>query len=271
MDKNEYQDALEAYSKAYELWKTPALLYNEGRALQALHRMPEALDKLRAFKAQASPELRAKVPKLDELVTEVAGHVSTLSVTVDQPGASVKLDEHVLGTSPLTPTAVNAGTGKLEVSLDGYTTEARNVVLPGNGRLEISIKLMRKDMSATLVVKSPVAGAIVTVDGQSIGQVPSEVTVAPGSHKVHLSAPGRDDQDVTALVKPGETKTVEVALPSRAVTKQAWFWATIVGSTLATAGAAAGIYAGVTEKGPKPGTISPFIVTIQVMSPKIPF
>jgi len=271
MDRNEYQDALDAYSKAYELWKTPALLYNEGRALQSLHRMPEAFDKLQEFKKAASPELLAKVPKLEELITEVAGHVSTLALTVDHPGASVKLDDRVIGMTPLADLRVNAGNAKLEVSLEGFGTESRNVLLPGNGRLEVSMKLLPRDTSATLLVKSSVTGAKVVVDGKAIGQVPSEVTVTPGSHTVHLSAPGHDDQEVTAVVKSGETKAVDVDLAVTSVTKNPLFWVGVIGGPLATGALIGGIYAGTKEKPPVKGSISPYIVTIQVWSPKIPF
>src|SRR5215212_6386311 len=51
MDTFRFADALAAYTDAYAITKDTALLYNMGRALQALNRFPEALDKLEAFDA----------------------------------------------------------------------------------------------------------------------------------------------------------------------------------------------------------------------------
>src|SRR5687767_2911590 len=63
-----YEDALGHYKKAYELSGNSALLYNMGRAYEALADYPSALEALEMFAEKAPPELRARVPKLDELV-----------------------------------------------------------------------------------------------------------------------------------------------------------------------------------------------------------
>jgi tetratricopeptide (TPR) repeat protein len=49
MDSGRPADALAAYVEAYGLTKDPALLYNKGRALQALGEVPQALEELLAF------------------------------------------------------------------------------------------------------------------------------------------------------------------------------------------------------------------------------
>src|SRR5437899_856477 len=51
MDSLRYADALAAYSEAYSLSKDPALLYNKGRADQALGDYPSALQELERFNA----------------------------------------------------------------------------------------------------------------------------------------------------------------------------------------------------------------------------
>src|SRR5690349_16846814 len=76
MEALQYADALAAYSDAHAITRDPALLYNMGRALQALNRFPEALDKLDAFELAASPELKARVPRLPKLIAEIRQRVS---------------------------------------------------------------------------------------------------------------------------------------------------------------------------------------------------
>src|SRR5438067_1440517 len=59
-----YDEALEAYDRAYALSPNPAIHYNRGRALHYLARFPEALSSIERFEREAPPEVRAKVPGL---------------------------------------------------------------------------------------------------------------------------------------------------------------------------------------------------------------
>src|SRR5258708_21264757 len=62
MDSLHYQDALTAYDEAYALNHDPAILFNRGRALQALGEFPQALEQLERFSAEAPAALKSKVP-----------------------------------------------------------------------------------------------------------------------------------------------------------------------------------------------------------------
>src|SRR6185295_7621747 len=53
MDALRYGEAVDAYVQAYAISKDPALLYNRGRALQALGDFPGALEALESFSAAA--------------------------------------------------------------------------------------------------------------------------------------------------------------------------------------------------------------------------
>src|SRR4051794_30916405 len=53
MDSLRYDDALAAYAEAYGITRDAALLYNQGRALQALGRYPEALASIERFAKEA--------------------------------------------------------------------------------------------------------------------------------------------------------------------------------------------------------------------------
>src|SRR5688572_32317740 len=53
MESGRPADALAAYVEAYAISKDPALLYNKGRALQALTEYPRALEELEAFDKSA--------------------------------------------------------------------------------------------------------------------------------------------------------------------------------------------------------------------------
>src|SRR5437762_13513187 len=63
-----YDQALDAYDKAFALSPNPAIHFNRARALQFLARFPEALSALERFEQESTPDLRAKVPGLAELL-----------------------------------------------------------------------------------------------------------------------------------------------------------------------------------------------------------
>lgn len=257
----QYQAALEKYQKAYALNADPALLYNQGRALEALSRYPEALEKLRAFDAKAPPELHARVPNLGKLLADIEGRTTLLTVVVAQRGATIKIGNTVLGTSPLPETRVNAGTVELEVSLEGFDPIKRAVELPGAKKKTEKFELVPKDKTAVLLLDSPVKGATVRVDDGVALQVPTESRLGPGKHVVVLQAAGYEDNTVEVVLGPAERRKLVIEPGESPVYERWWFW-TIWGGLLAGAGASVVTYAVLTEGPPDEGTIPPGQLTV---------
>lgn len=263
MDHNEFQKALDLYDQSYALKKNPAVLYNQGRALQGLDRMPEALAKLKAFKSEASVELLSKIPKLDDLVTSVENRVARLALTVEPKGATIRLGDRVLGRAPLEELDVNAGEATLEVSADGYVSDSRVIPLAGKQRTELTIKLPLKDTTGTLLVKSTVDGTHVEVDGKIVGQAPSESRLKAGEHKVVVGADGFEDHEVKVVVKAGEVKKLELSPIPIPLSQRPWFWITLTTGVLATGATVGLVYALTTEGPPDKGSIPPGNVSVE--------
>src|SRR5688572_29354180 len=76
MDQDRFADALVLYQRAYELSAEPALLYNQGRAHEALGDYPTALEKLEAFEQTAPPSILARVPALRELIADLKTRIA---------------------------------------------------------------------------------------------------------------------------------------------------------------------------------------------------
>lgn len=256
MQRLDYGKALALYDEAYALDKNPALLYNRGRALQALQRFPDALDALEAFEREAPDELKARVPKLRELVNEVRARVSALVLTANVSGARVVVGQRVVGTTPLSgPVRLNAGTVNVEVSADGYHPFKKRLELPAGGRVELSVDLHSKSTSGVLEVSSPVAGAAVWIDGKRIGTVPAQTVLNAGTHQVLVKREGYEEATTSAVVRVGETSRLDVPLRSPpGITSRWWFWtgigAVVLGGTALTV-------ALLTERDAESGSIPP--------------
>ncbi len=240
MQRLAYDQALELYNKSFQIEPSPALYYNRGRALQALARFPEALEQFEAFERDAPVELKARVPKLGELIAGVKRRVSTLTVHCNVNGARVSVRRRGQGKTPLDPLRLNAGSAIVEVTADGYHSFSKTVTLPGGGALELDAKLYSKKTTGVLQVSSPVAGAIVLVDGRRVGSVPAQVMLRAGNHEVVVRKEGYDDAETQAVIDVGRTNRLDVPLDQPpAITERWWFWTgvgvVVVGGAVLTA------------------------------------
>ncbi len=255
MKRLAYESALRLYRKAYALEPSPALSYNKGRALQALTRYPEALDELETFAREASPELKAKVPKLAELLSDVRARVSTLRLSCNVNGARVLLGKRVIGTTPLPEVRVNAGRSKLEVTLDGYHPYRKMLSLRGDAVQKIGVQLASKSTTGVLEVTSPVAGAMVFIDDKKIGTVPAQAQLTAGEHEVVVRREGYDEARTSAVVRIGRVAKLNVALDEPpGITSRWWFW---TGIGVVVAGGTALTVALLTERSSDEGDIAP--------------
>lgn len=253
MDKLDYEAAIAAYAEAWDRGQDPAVLYNKGRAHQALAQFPEALRALELFEKEAPAALRAKVPKLAELIAEIRAKVSTLTLHCNVKGATVLVRERV--TPVDAPVQLQAGAALIEASAEGYLPYRKEVTLPGGSSLTVDIVLATKSTTGVLTVKSPVTAADVLVDGKPAGKVPAQVVVAAGTHRVVVRSDGYDDAEVSAVVAAGGTREVTVDLAKRpGITSRWWFW---TGVSVVVVGGAVLTYSLLTERKPDSGDFSP--------------
>jgi hypothetical protein len=248
--------ALAAYKASYGLRPDAAVLYNIGRAHQALRDYPAALDALEGFERSAPPDVRARVPGLAVLLAEVRKHASMLAVSSDVPGATVRLDDRVLGTTPLpAPVRVNAGTATLVVEKEGFFPFQRAVTLTPGGVVAFDATLASKLTKAIVTVRSPSAGAKVAVDRKPEGTVPTELVVSPGSHDLELTLDGYRPLRTSIAVAAGERRALDLTLETESpITKKWWFW---TGIGVLAVGATITVIALTTERSPSSGNVEP--------------
>jgi hypothetical protein len=250
-----YDEALTAYTQAYDLGHDPAVLYNMARAYEALGDYPSALDRLDKFGSTASDALKARVPHLADRLANLKSHVTTLTVTSPVTGARVLLRSREIGATPIAAQRVNAGKGALEVSAEGYHPYKREIDLPGGQVLSIEADLVSKDTSGVVRITSPAVGADVKVDGRTAGHVPLEVALKAGSHAFDLSKQGYEPVHTSVVVAVGDNRTLDVPLEKQAaITSKWWFWTGI--GAVVVAGVVTS-YALLTERAPDRGTYPP--------------
>ncbi len=253
-----YADALSLYEQAYKTTKNAALLYNMGRAYEGLGDFPKALDNLEQFNRDASADLKARVPKLAELIADVSAHVAGVRVTCTVAGADIRLGTRIIGTTIVGSKGfrVPSGPATLEISAEGYFPFKRDLTLAAGKTETVDALLASRTEKGVIKIQSPTAGASVTVDGTNWGVVPAEAFVLPGQHRVILQRDGYDTAETNVVLAAGERKDVSVPMVTRETLTQKWWFWTGVGVVVA-GGIVAGVLALTQERGADTGTIPP--------------
>jgi len=251
-------DAIAAYRKAYALSPEPALHYNMGHALEALGDYPGALSEYEEFGRVAPPELRARVPRLAELISEVRARVTVVTFRCNVPGARVLVRDVAVGaTGPdgRFTRAFPAGPATFEVAADGYAAERQQATFAPGGEATFDVALVTRSTAGVLrVTTTPVAGDVF-VDDKPLGRAPVEVTVAAGAHRILVRRSGVRDTATQAVVDVGDTKEVTVDLETTPpIYAQWWFW---TGVAVVVAGGVAVTYAALKERAADTGSMPP--------------
>lgn len=260
-----YAEALSAYERATAIEPSPVLLFNRARALQALHRYPEALEHFEAFKRDASPELLERAGQLDELIANLRGQVSSLEVACDTKGATILVRGTKIGVTPLTgPVVLNAGSAHISVTADGAWPYERDLDLPGGGSQRIEVRLEPRKAHGRVTVRSPVRGSQVFIDGRRLGAAPAEAALSAGRHRVRLEHPDFEPSETTLEIADGESRVLALDLERRpGLLQKWWFWA---GAGVVVAGVATIVVAATTERAPDRGDIAPGVVSAPLVS-----
>lgn len=240
MDQHHYDEAIAIYTEAFATFPDARLLYNRSRAHEARGEYPEAYDDLAKFADTAQPDVRAKVPRLTDLLIDLKGKVATLELNCAFAGARVLLNGKQIGSTPLPQTRVNAGHATLEILGDGQFPYKREFDLKGGGTNTVDAVLQPKANNALLSIKSVPVSALVTVDGKPFGRTPTEGIVSAGTHALVASAEGYSDAPTQAVVTAGASKEVSIELHKKTILKSPWFW---TGVGVVVVGAVVGVVA----------------------------
>jgi len=236
MGNARFSEALDAYQRAAAIEPSPVLDYNRARALQALGRYADALTLLENFSESATPELKARVPQLEELLSALRQRVGKLRITCNVTDARLHIGKRSWLLSSLSePLRLEAGVHEITAEAVGHSSVTRTVDVPADGVATLTLDLQRIDSAATLKVNANVLSARVSVDGSPIGQVPLELRLPPGTHRVHLEHAGYESNESQVVLGPGEKRVIQLSLQKTPPFYTKWWFWTGVGAAAAVA------------------------------------
>ena len=175
-----------------------------GVAFWFLSRAPEPAVGTPRAEAPASAVEREPVEREPEPAPrgEDIAALGSISVSASVDGASVYLDDELLGEAPVTREDVPAGRHRVRVESAGYEPFETNVRVRAGARAKVEATLSL--LAPSLRVESDVSGATVFLDRNYAGTTPVDIKeVSPGEHQLTVSADGYDMYAETLSVKSG--------------------------------------------------------------------
>ncbi len=182
-----YREALAAFLRANELAPRASLQRNIAQCNRDLKDFTGAYDAYQTLLTKYGATMSAADSRLvQRAVDELALLTGTVRVTVTEPGATVSIDGHDAGVTPLaTPVRVNLGPHTVIVTKAAFEPLQREIKLSGGDVAEVDGPLQPEVTTGHLVVSAPAQARVeVLVDGTDVGQAPWEGDVKPGVHVV---------------------------------------------------------------------------------------
>ena len=227
-------------------------MHGSGRAGAAQSRWTSVLAVVSACAAlwtstvPAAAQRRRREPVAQSATAAVAS-TGTLSLQLEQAGATVLIDEEPAGTTPLAPVALTPGSHTVRVRLPGFTEYSDVVQIVAGQPLELPVELF--PLSEVLTIATEPSGAHVFIDGTFVGDAPGDFELSEGTRSVRIALPGYEESIRSISARAGTRDVLSVqlaALPDDALVphETQWFeepvtWIGIGGGAAAVAGAIA--------------------------------
>jgi len=139
----DFEAAVTAFEASLRLYPTKSALFNLANCLRATHRYAEALEALERLKRDYGNELDERMRvAVEAQLAELVNLTAELMVEVDQVGATVRVDDRVVGHTPLSqPVRLSPGPHVVEVTLSGFEPARASVELVSREKLTHELTL----------------------------------------------------------------------------------------------------------------------------------
>jgi len=205
--------ALLKLKAAHDSSKDPRLLWNMAACEKNLRHYAEVGRLVTRYLAEGGALLSAQ-DRADgsSLVSTVRGFVSDLSVSVDQPGATVLVDELPIGQSPL-PAAVGVDMGqhKIRVRKAGFVDYTNVVELAGGQPFSVTAVLVAEKHEGQLRVLSGPSD-VIQVDHKTSKVGLWEGVLPSGTHSVFVTGNGKRAHQTDVIIQDNDLTNLHVTL-----------------------------------------------------------
>jgi hypothetical protein len=174
--------------------------------------------------------------------------------------ADVLVDGAVVGEAPWSG-EVAVGARRVVVRSAGYEDSVRTVEVKSGEALALTLGMKPSQRFGRVRIRAGNPDDTITLNGRVVGQGSYDGRIGPGEHALRVTRPGARTHDMDFVLRPGETRTMNVTLESGGGGVPAWVW--IAGGVVVAGATTATLL--LTNKetqydGQTPGTLAPRVV-----------
>ncbi len=216
INQGRYDEALSALRTAYNLKPSPLIMFNIAMCEKALSRHIEAISTFQNY-FEMERKWRAVNPRLHSLamtaLEELYRLVGQLEIVDAPDGASITVDEKVVGTTPLNePFYLLPGKHSVKVVKEGFATLDINVVITADAKIKVTADLERPLSQIQIVCRED--DATIHIGDRQVGACPYSGELPPGTYDVEVTAPDKKKFTHQVNAEVGKTTVLAVELES---------------------------------------------------------
>ncbi len=163
---------------------------------------------------QRSVEVKAgQTVYIDAVLTPSGVESGYLSLASIPSGATIFLDERLLGNTPLDRIKVSRGEHIIRVSKEGYLDWVRKANIPPGQNVSYTVELVEIAKDGSISISSVPRGGRIFLDGSEVGNTPITIeNVAQGVHQIVITKPNYKAWVESIYVKAGQQVSVTASL-----------------------------------------------------------
>jgi hypothetical protein len=238
----DYAGALAKFQRAFEAAPDPRLLWNMAACEKSSRNYANAFALLERYRREG--DIRMSEGQRTELVTLIDALrtlISRVHLVVDEPGASVFVDDRPAGTTPLSDTLfVDLGKRRIRVAKAGFQEQVITQEFAGGSELTLYMTLPAAPHDARIAIASD-APSVIRIDGNVVGHGRWQGLVPAGEHTLRVSATGMVPYEKAFVVQAEQPRTLYIRL-ERDERGGIPTWAWMGMGVLAAGGLATGAY-----------------------------
>lgn len=221
LGESRFAEAAALFEESYRLNPAPVALFNLAFAYRGLGRYLDAADCVRRYLANPGntpadrvEAARAELVTLERSIARVTLVVRPATAVVTVDGQPARVTNGAIELDP--------GRRVVQLSLDGYRPERRELELVAGARETLTIALALIDDAARLRIEPSVPSARVSIDGAFVGTGAIDRPATMGVHRVTITADGFVTLERT--VRVGGTGVVRVDAVLQRPRTNHWLW-----------------------------------------------
>jgi hypothetical protein len=265
------------FKQAFDASKDVRLLWNMAACEKNLRHYSKVYTLVQRY-AELGGSVLPESDKKDaaDLLDAMKSYISRVKISVNEPEATITIDDEVIGMSPLMePVLLDMGSRRIRVTKPGFSGYSDTLQVQGASELPVAVKLVKETHEGRIAVSAG-ASNMLYLDGKLVGQGHWESAVPSGTHTLRVTELGMKPYQTEIVLNDKETRTLGVTLDPEAKKEgsAALWW--VIGGVLVAGAAGSTVYLATRNKDSGGGTTPPILGTIQpgsvqlVFQPRLP-